>query len=169
MVQNKRKIKPFYLLNKLFIGPSHKGFVYADKMTNLIMRNGHKAKASKILLSALTSMHLKGAGSYTCKFDMLQAAVTNVMPFVEVRKVKVRGTTHMVPSHISEARQSALALRWLVQAARDMRKTSSMNYAECLAVVLTDALKSQGAARHKRDTLHKMAEANRSSAFYRWW
>jgi small subunit ribosomal protein S7 len=96
---------------------------------------------------------------------MFERAVKNVMPILEVRPRRVGGATYQVPVEVRPERRSALALRWIVQNAR-ARSEKSM--AEKLANELLDAVQGQGASVRKREETHRMAEANKAFAHYRW-
>ena len=171
MVQNKKKINPFSNLNDLLQTNTGYGHLYADKLANLIMMNGLKPKAVATVIRCLAqlkpSKNDKDRGA--TKFEILEKAVSNVMPYVQVRKAKVRGTNHLVPCPMSHTQMYTKAIRWLVDGARMMKKNSKSNFDTCLASVINDAYANQGYAKVKRDELHKLAEANRSSAYYRWW
>ncbi len=156
-----------------------KGFQLADKLVNLTMYGGKKAKAFKIVTQALTKVKsalklkktAKSAKSFTSGISGLHQAVLNVQPYIELRKVRVHRTVHQVPSSITEPRQEGLALRWIIEAARSQRRSSrgKLDFSAALARVIVDAINKEGSVRQKRDSLHKAAEANRSSAHLRWW
>lgn len=93
----------------------------------------------------------------------------NIMPTLEVRKVRVSGSTYLVPAILYKRRQESLAIKWIIESAKKKQKTSKSNFAQCLADELYDALKKQGQARQKRDELHRLALANRAYTRYRWW
>lgn len=101
--------------------------------------------------------------------QLLQQAIENVKPSFEVRKVRVRGTTYLVPAILRKKRQETLAIKWLIDSARIRKGKSSISFAESLSHELLDALKKQGQARQKRDELHKLAQMNRAYTRYRWW
>lgn len=102
-------------------------------------------------------------------FSFIRKAVANVVPFLEVRKVRRKGTTRQVPSTIKENRQQSLALRWLVEGAKSRKKKSKNSFSQCLSAEIVDAYKKQGSARQKRNELHKLAQSNRTFLRYRWW
>jgi len=102
-------------------------------------------------------------------FSLIKMAVANVMPVLEVRKVRVKGTTRQVPSMMKEKRQQALALRWLIEGAKNRTKRSKIPLPQSLSSEILDAFKKQGSARQKRNELHKTAQSNRSFLRFRWW
>lgn len=126
------------------------------------MLNGKKTTAEQIVFQALEIME-KTDGKEP--ISILEAAVRNVTPLLEVKPRRVGGATYQVPVEIRPGRNTALAIRWLLKAAK-ARGGKSM--AEKLAMEMVDASKGQGAAVKKREDTHKMAEANRAFAHYRW-
>lgn len=101
-------------------------------------------------------------------FSILHQSVQNVLPYLEVRKVRISGKTRQIPSMIGKNRQQTLALRHLIEGARK-RKKSHMTFSDCLALEFLEAYEKQGSARRKRNELHKIAHANRTFLRYRWW
>jgi len=102
-------------------------------------------------------------------FNFLFNAIKNIKPSVEVRKVRKGGRIYQVPSLIPKKRQEALAIRWIIDAAKIRKKNSKISFAECLAIEFIEASKNQGKPRQKRDELHKLAELNRAYIRFRWW
>ena len=102
-------------------------------------------------------------------FNFLFKAIKNIKPSVEVRKVRKGGRIYQVPSLIPKKRQEALAIRWIIDAAKIRKKNSKISFAECLAIEFIEASKNQGKPRQKRDELHKLAELNRAYIRFRWW
>ena len=101
---------------------------------------------------------------------LLVNAIENVKPICEVKKVRISGTTQLVPSIIATNRQETLAIRWMLEAAAKRRMNKkSMSLDQCLADEILDASRKMGIACKKRDDLHKLAQANRSFSHYRWW
>ncbi len=100
---------------------------------------------------------------------IVEVAIQHCMPNVEVRKVRVAGTTYLVPSIIPKKKQEAIAIRWIIEAAKKKKKSTKLSFAQCLADELFDAFYKQGYARTKRNELHRLAEANRAYIRYRWW
>lgn len=180
MVLKEKNNLPFSFIARSLDRKDLKGFQLADKLVNLTMYSGKKAKAFKIVTQALTkvksTLRHKKTSSYELKplnsgISGLHQAVLNVQPYIELRKVRVHRTVHQVPSSITERRQEGLALRWIIEAARSQRKSSrgKLDFSAALARVIVDAINKEGPVRQKRDSLHKAAEANRSSAHLRWW
>ena len=102
-------------------------------------------------------------------FNFIFRAIKNIKPNVEVRKVRKGGRIYQVPSLIPKKRQEALAIRWIIDAAKTRKKNSKISFAECLAIEFIEASKNQGKPRQKRDELHKLAELNRAYIRFRWW
>lgn len=128
-----------------------------------VMRCGKRSVASQIIYDALDQVKAKMNG-----IDPLEAlvrAVDNVKPKVEVKSRRVGGATYQVPVEVASGRQTALALRWIIQFAQG-RKGVPMN--EGLAAEIVEAYQNQGNAVKKREDTHKMAQANRAFAHYRW-
>ena len=97
-------------------------------------------------------------------------SIENVKPIFEVKRIRIAGSTQQIPSLVPFQRQESLAIRWIIQAAKDRKKKSDkIHFEECLALEIIEVFKKQGSARHKRDELHKIAEANRAYSHYRWW
>jgi small subunit ribosomal protein S7 len=131
-------------------------------MINHLMQDGKKSVAQKIVYGAIEEIGKKVEGD---PLEALARALDNVKPRIEVKSRRVGGATYQVPVEVSSDRQLALALRWIKQFAR-ARKGQSMKRA--LAAELVDAYNNQGAAIKKRDDTHKMAQANKAFAHYRW-
>lgn len=131
-------------------------------MVNMMMQRGKKSVAEKIVYGAIDLIGDKLEGD---SLEIVTQAIGNVKPRLEVKSRRVGGATYQVPVEVSPDRQLALALRWIKQYARG-RKGVSMR--EALAYELMDAYNNQGSAVKKRDDTHKMAQANRAFAHYRW-
>lgn len=102
--------------------------------------------------------------------SLFQQSIENVKPVFEVRKVRIAGNTLLVPALISFQRQENKALRWIIEGAKERKKKASkLLFEECLAIEIIEASQQQGYAKHKRDELHKIAEANRAFSHYKWW
>ncbi len=127
-----------------------------------MMSKGKKATAQKIIYSALDEIHEETKED---PISFVERALDNVRPRLEVKSRRVGGATYQVPIEVSDDRQIALALRWIIQFSRS-RKGVPM--ARALAIELMDAHKNQGAAVKKREDTFKMAQANRAFAHYRW-
>ncbi|MBO7447918.1 30S ribosomal protein S7 [bacterium] len=133
------------------------------KFINNLMMDGKKTLAQHIFYEALTKA--SQIVSVSEEIEVFNKALENVRPTVEVRSRRVGGATYQVPVEIPQYRQDALAIRWIIGGARG-RKGTEM--AQALAYELADAYKGEGGAVRKRDEVHRMAEANRAFAHYRW-
>ncbi len=132
------------------------------RFINRVMMRGKKATAERILYDALQVVQDKAKRD---PIELLEQAIRNVTPLLEVKPRRVGGATYQVPVEVRANRGLSLAMRWLVRSARD-RGGRSM--AEKLAAELLDASQGQGASVKRRENIHKMAEANRAFAHYRW-
>jgi small subunit ribosomal protein S7 len=132
------------------------------KFVNVVMERGKKATAERILYQALD---LVAERSKEDGLAMFKRALDNVRPAVEVRSRRVGGANYQVPVEVRPLRRSSLAMRWLVTAAR-ARAEKSMT--ERLANEILDGANNRGGAVKKREDTHRMAEANRAFAHYRW-
>jgi len=133
-----------------------------SRLINQVMRRGKKATAEKVVYGALARIAERGQRD---PLEVLEQALRQVMPTLEVRPRRVGGATYQVPMEVRPARRLALGLRWLVESAR-ARPGRAME--EKLAAELLDAAGGQGASVKKREDTHRMAEANRAFAHYRW-
>uniref|UniRef100_A0A7C5VKX4 Small ribosomal subunit protein uS7 n=1 Tax=Fervidobacterium thailandense TaxID=1008305 RepID=A0A7C5VKX4_9BACT len=138
------------------------GEVLVTKMINKVMWDGKKSIAQKIVYGAIEILEQKTGKK---GIEIFKQAVENVKPVVEVRPRRVGGATYQVPVEVQEPRRTSLAIRWIVEAARS-RRGKPMK--EKLAEELLNAYNNTGAAIKKRDDVHKMAEANRAFAHFRW-
>ena len=132
-------------------------------LVNIIMSRGKKSTAQRTVYGALDQIKEQAEGKDP--IEVFQAALENIKPKVEVKSRRVGGATYQVPVEVVPARQTSLALRWVVDYSRG-RKGASMQRA--LALEILDAYKNQGNAVKKRDDTHKMAAANKAFAHYRW-
>jgi small subunit ribosomal protein S7 len=132
------------------------------KFMNGLMRRGKKALAEKIFYGALDMIQEKTHGDPA---KIFRQAMDNVRPLIEVRPRRVGGATYQVPVEVRPARKLALSIRWLVNYSR---ARSEKTMVEKLAGELLDAANNRGAAVKKREDTHKMAEANKAFAHYRW-
>ncbi|HEX3919611.1 MAG TPA: 30S ribosomal protein S7 [Caulobacteraceae bacterium] len=139
------------------------GDLVVTKFMNYVMYEGKKAVAESIIYGAFDIMEAKRRD--IGPLEAFHAALDNVAPSVEVRSRRVGGATYQVPVEVRPERRRALAIRWLVGAARS-RGENTMT--EKLAGELLDASNNRGAAVKKREDTHKMAEANRAFSHYRW-
>lgn len=133
-----------------------------SKFVNMMMQNGAKGVAEKILYGA---MELSGTRSGEDALEIFKRALENVKPIVEVRSRRVGGATYQVPVEVRQVRRNSLAMRWLVQSARS-RPEKGMK--EKLAAELYEASQNRGGAVKRREDTHRMAEANRAFVHYRW-
>ena len=138
------------------------GNVMLAKFMSVVMRSGKKSIAEKIVYGALDRIAERS------KSDPVEAftqALENVRPMVEVKSRRVGGATYQVPVEIRSERRTALAMRWLVDAAR---KRGEKSMGQRLAGEIMDARENRGTAVKKREDTHRMAEANKAFAHYRW-
>jgi len=138
------------------------GNVTVAKFINMIMLSGKKSVAEKILYGAMDQMEQKGKGN---PVELVERALENVAPSVEVKSRRVGGATYQVPVEVRPVRRSSLAMRWLIDAAR---KRGEKTMAAKLAGEMMDAAESRGSAVKKREDTHRMAEANKAFAHFRW-
>ena len=133
-----------------------------SKFINMIMRNGKKSVAEKIMYVALDTV---GSKTNQDSVEMMEKALENVRPVVEVKSRRVGGATYQVPVEVRPSRRNTLAMRWLIDAAK---KRGEKTMAAKLAGELLDASENKGSAVKKREDTHRMAEANKAFAHYRW-
>ena len=136
--------------------------VVLARLINKVMMNGKKSTAERIVYGAMNIMERQGSSSPLTDVEL---AIRNVTPQLKVKSRRVGGATYQVPIEVSSHVGLSLALRWLVDSAR-ARTGRSM--ADRLAAELSEASKGQGGTVKKRDDTHRMAEANRAFAHYRW-
>ncbi|MBC7083866.1 MAG: 30S ribosomal protein S7 [Bacillota bacterium] len=136
--------------------------VLAAQMINKLLLKGKKGVAESIFYGAMDIVREKTGKD---PIEVFERAVKNVMPVLEVRPRRVGGSTYQVPVEVRPERRTALALRWLVQNAR---ARSERSMAEKLAAEILDASAGQGASVKKKEDTHRMAEANKAFAHYRW-
>ncbi len=132
------------------------------RLINVLMVDGKKSVAEKIVYSALERVTEKSGGE---PLESLDKALEAVRPSVEVKSRRVGGATYQVPVEVRVDRRTALAMRWLVDAAR---KRSEKGMGLRLAGEISDALEGRGSAVKKREDTHRMADANKAFAHYRW-
>jgi small subunit ribosomal protein S7 len=138
------------------------GDVVVTKFMNSVMRDGKKSVAEAIVYGALDTIEQK---MKTDPLAVFKQALDNVAPAIEVRSRRVGGATYQVPVEVRNERRQALAIRWLIQAAR-ARNDKTM--VERLSAELMDASGNRGSAVKKREDTHRMAESNRAFSHYRW-
>ncbi len=141
--------------------PKYKSALVA-KFVNNLMRDGKKSVAKSIFYRAMEIIEKRSGNR---GLDVFEKAVDNVKPIIEVRSRRVGGATYQVPVEIRSDRRLALSIRWLISFAK---ARSEKTMAERLALEFDQASKNQGAAIKKREDTHKMAEANKAFAHYRW-
>nr|MBN1229532.1 30S ribosomal protein S7 [Anaerolineae bacterium] len=129
---------------------------------NRVMKNGKKSTAQRLMYDALDIIEQRTSRN---PLDIFKQALNNAMPMVEVKPRRVGGSTYQVPVEVSSYRRMTLGMRWLLQSAR---ARAGRGMAEKLANELMDAANGQGATIKKKDDTHRMAEANRTFAHYRW-
>ncbi len=138
------------------------GSVKLAKFINVVMTRGKRSLAERVVYGALSQA--SGRRSLD-PIQMLEAALERVQPAVEVKSRRVGGATYQVPVEVRAARQMALAMRWIVDAAR---KRSEKSMTDRLAGELLEAVDGRGSAVKKREDVHRMAEANKAFSHYRW-
>ena len=140
--------------------PKH-GSETIARFINMVMQSGKKSIAEKIVYGAMDVITEKNGNS----LELVEKALGNVAPAVEVKSRRVGGATYQVPVDVRIERRQALAIRWLITAARARNETTMV---ERLSGELMDAANNRGTAVKKREDTHRMAEANRAFAHYRW-
>ena len=153
----RRRIEP----RKILPDPKF-GSELLAKFINVLMVDGKKSTAEAIVYGALETLSQRTGKDALEAFD---AALENVRPTVEVKSRRVGGSTYQVPVEVRPSRRNALAMRWVIEAAR---KRGDKSMALRLANELTDAADNKGSAVKKREDVHRMAEANKAFAHFRW-
>ena len=149
----KRKIDP---------DPLYKNYVLA-KFINCLMYGGKKSLSRKIVYSALEKLAKRvNADS---PVEAFEKAIENAKPSLEVKSRRIGGATYQVPIEISDERRSSLAMRWII---KNSRAKAGRSMIDGLAMELTDCYQNQGTTIKKKDDTHRMAEANRAFAHYKW-
>lgn len=138
------------------------GSIILSKFVNMTMQSGKKSVAEKIVYGAIDVIQEKQGKE---GLPVLEAALDNVAPMVEVKSRRVGGATYQVPVEVRPERRHTLAMRWIVDASR---KRGEKSMERKLAGELMDAAESRGASVKKREDTHKMAEANKAFAHFRW-
>ena len=132
------------------------------KFMNVVMLDGKKSTAEKIVYGALEIVATKADKTH---LEIFESALDNIRPTVEVKSRRVGGSTYQVPVEVRPVRRNALGMRWLVDAAR---KRGEKSMAQRLAAEMLDAAENKGSAVKKREDVHRMADANKAFAHYRW-
>jgi small subunit ribosomal protein S7 len=135
------------------------------KFMNMIMNDGKKSVAERIIYGALDRISEKQTHGDDKALELLEQALENVKPVVEVKSRRVGGATYQVPVEVRPQRRQTLAMRWLIDAARGRSEKST---AHRLAHELMDAADNRGSAVKKKEDTHRMAEANKAFSHYRW-
>jgi len=148
----KKKLQPDPIFNSTSV----------SRFTNMIMSDGKKRTAEKIIYDALEIMAEKNKAD---PLSMMEKALQNVGPSVEVKSRRVGGSNYQVPIEVNPRRRVSLAMRWILDAASKRNEKTMKNK---LASELLDACEGKGSAVKKREDVHKMAEANKAFAHYRW-
>ena len=148
----RREIEPDVRYNSLLV----------TRLINKMMRDGKKSTARRVMYDAMDIIEERMKRP---PLEVLEEAIRNISPVIEVKPRRVGGSTYQIPMEVPPHRQVSLAIRWLLAAAHS-RPGKSM--AEKLANELMDAVRETGAAIKKREDTHRMAEANRAFAHYRW-
>ena len=140
--------------------PKH-GSETIARFINMVMKSGKKSIAEKIVYGAMDVIEAKNSNA----LELVEKALDNVAPTVEVKSRRVGGATYQVPVEVRASRRMALAMRWLIESAR---KRGENSMPRKLAAELLDASESRGGAIKKREETHRMAEANKAFAHFRW-
>ena len=140
------------------------GNIIITKLMNSVMYDGKKSAAEGIVYGALDVLKKRGGGQAD-PVRMFHEALDNVKPAVEVRSRRVGGATYQVPVEVRTERRQALAIRWIIDAAR---KRGEHTMEDRLSNELLDAVNNRGSAVKKREDTHRMAEANKAFSHYRW-
>ena len=138
------------------------GSVDLSKFMNVIMESGKKAVAERIIYGALEQVEKKSGKD---PLEIFIVALNNIKPMVEVKSRRVGGANYQVPVEVPQRRARTLAVRWLVDYARERREKGM---SEKLASEILDALNQQGGAFKRKDDVYRMAQANKAFAHYRW-
>jgi small subunit ribosomal protein S7 len=141
------------------------GSTMLAKFMNMVMLDGKKSAAEQILYGAIDRISEKTGREGDAALEVVSQALDNVKPAVEVKSRRVGGATYQVPVEVRATRRQTLAMRWIIEAARS-RSEKSM--AHRLANELMEASENRGAAVRKREDTHRMADANKAFAHYRW-
>jgi small subunit ribosomal protein S7 len=142
--------------------PKH-GSETIARFINMVMKSGKKSVAEKIVYGAMDVISEKGGEANA--LELVEKALGNVSPAVEVKSRRVGGATYQVPVEVRQSRRMALAMRWLIESAR---KRGENSMPRKLAAELIDASENRGGAIKKREEIHRMADANKAFAHYRW-
>lgn len=134
------------------------------KLINVVMRDGKKSIAQKHVYQAFAQIKQRGKDP----LEVLQLAIDNVAPLKQVRPRRVGGASYLVPTPVRGNQRLSLAIRWLVEAANARSNAEYKTFTNKLAAELVDAAEGKGGAVEKKETIHKIAEANKAFAHFRW-
>ncbi len=158
MSRSKRVTKPLLPADPVF------GNRLLTRFVNRVMKSGKKRVAEEVVYDALDILKEKGEDP----IKVFETAINTVGPKMEVRARRVGGASYQVPTEVRGDRRVALAMRWIIQFANKRSNREFKGFAQKLAAELQDAAKGQGEAIKKRDTMQRMAEANRAFAHFKW-
>jgi len=150
-----RKSKPDFLYNDILVG----------KMINRVMKSGKKTIAEKVVYGAIEKIKEKTNQDGILIF---RQGLDNVKPQMEVRSRRIGGAAYQVPTPVKGERKESLAIRWVIMAAKKRPSKDFHTFSEKLAVELIDAFNNQGGAIKKKEDTHRMAEANKAFAHFKW-
>jgi len=141
------------------------GSAIVTQLINRVMKDGKKSAAQKQVYQALELLKKKAKKETLAFFD---EALENIRPKLEVRPRRVGGAAYQIPMPVRGERRNALAIRWLILAARSRPNKECHHFSEKLAAEILDACKNEGGAVKKKENIHRMAEANKAFAHFRW-
>ena len=139
------------------------GSLLVSAFTNRLMQDGKKTIAQRVMYEAFEIMKTEGN-----PLEMFERAIETVGPKVEVKARRIGGAAYQVPTEVRGARKTALAIRWILEAARKRPTAEYKKFSQKLAAELVEAAKGEGEAIKKRDVAHRMAEANKAFSHFRW-
>ncbi|HUD44934.1 MAG TPA: 30S ribosomal protein S7 [Patescibacteria group bacterium] len=151
---DKRQIQPDFMYNSILVA----------KFTNCLMKNGKKTAAQRAIYQAFDLIKEKGMDP----LEVFEKALQTIGPKIEVKARRVGGASYQVPVEVRNERKVALAIRWILDAARKRPNTEYHTFGQKLAQELMDASQNQGEAIRKRDVMQKQADANKAFASFRW-
>jgi len=151
---------------RLLLPDSLYGNRLITKLINRVMRDGKKAMAQKQVYQAFDLLKEKAKNEEVA--EVFRQALENIKPNMEVRSRRVGGAAYQVPTPVKGERRETLAIRWLINSARARANSQYHSFAEKLAAELWDAFHNEGEAIRKKETTHKMADANKAFAHFRW-
>ncbi|PIT88844.1 MAG: 30S ribosomal protein S7 [Candidatus Levybacteria bacterium CG10_big_fil_rev_8_21_14_0_10_36_7] len=140
------------------------GNLLLAKFINNLMKNGKKTIAQKVVYGALDIIKSKGEDPV----QVFEKAIDEVGPRMEVKSRRIGGAAYQVPSEVRGVRKNALAIRWILESAAKRPTSEYKTFSEKLAIELLEASKNEGNAIKKRDSIHRMAEANKAFSHFRW-